>query len=327
METLERSNISSSTVQLIGSHGQTVWHEVYEDNGRTKVAGTMQIGESAMISKITGITTISDFRVGDIAHGGNGAPLMSTFDEYILRPKTGKWRAIQNIGGIGNVTFLPPKDQKNCSPLAFDTGPGNVLIDWSTQQLTKGEKKYDENGLIALHGKINLQLLQEMKKMPYFQKQPPKSTGRELFTNSLGFQWKKMGDELEQEQNQKDMKWEDFIATVTELTAWSIADAYCRFSPSPIGEVYISGGGSRNNFLMTRIEVNLKDMGNTNVIVRNHDSLGFNSDAKEGILFAVLAYATFQGIESNVPSCTGAEKKVILGKITPGSNFVQLFKN
>eukprot|EP01114_Cavostelium_apophysatum_P013961 TRINITY_DN3493_c0_g1_i1.p1 TRINITY_DN3493_c0_g1~~TRINITY_DN3493_c0_g1_i1.p1 ORF type:complete len:419 (+),score=77.74 TRINITY_DN3493_c0_g1_i1:33-1289(+) len=321
---LEHLHVPVESVDLVGSHGQTIWHEttqeVEEGRVKTKVLATLQIGEAAIIAQKLGVTTVSDFRVADIAADGNGAPLMSSFDNLFLRSRAGGWRAVQNIGGIGNVTLLPPSNDQS-QPLAFDTGPGNVLIDWAVNKMTEGQKLYDENGEIARKGKVSEALLNVMKQNEYFSRPPPKSTGRELFTADLGLEWKNEGDRIARLSSGQDMSFEDFVSTVTELTAWSIAQAYHAFCEKQITEVLISGGGCRNIYLMERIEALLATTRHAGAHVKNHEAIGTNSDAKEAILFALLAYANIKGIPSNVPSCTGAKEAVVLGKITPGKNF------
>jgi len=235
-------------VDLIGSHGQTVWHEV-EDSGA--VQSTLQTGEAAVIAERTGITTVADFRVADVAAGGQGAPLIPIFDRLFLRPPAslGGCRAVQNIGGIGNVTFLPPEGSD--APIrAFDTGPGNVLIDWAAARATEGALRYDKDGKLAARGRCNDNLVEHWLEHPYFQQPPPKSTGRELFSNCLA-------EKYCLEAAEAGLSMADFTATVTELTAATIVESYRRFAPLPVMEVVVCGGGARNPVLMERIEAQL----------------------------------------------------------------------
>lgn len=309
---IEEAGLSPQSVHLIGSHGQTVWHEVAEDG---RVLGTLQIGEAAVIAERTGITTVSDFRVADVAAGGQGAPLVPIFDWLLLRPSTalGGWRAVQNIGGIGNVTFLPPLSS-DAAPLAFDTGPGNVLIDRAVALLSGGERHFDADGAMAATGRISGELLEEWLDLAYFSQPPPKSTGRELFTQ-------RMVEEGWQQAQQWGLSPSDFVATVTELTAASIADAYGRFAPGPVAEVVIGGGGGRNPMLLSRIAAHLQMRFGRAIPVLRHRDLAhpnIDDDAKEALAFALLAWLTVHGQPGNIPSCTGAHAARVLGKIALG---------
>jgi anhydro-N-acetylmuramic acid kinase len=186
LHTIARAGLKPEQVHLIGSHGQTVWHQV--DDQTKNVTSTLQIGEPACIAELTGITTIADFRVADVAAGGQGAPLTSTLDWLLLRqPSTSqRWRALQNIGGIGNVTLLPPVGfSGSLSAVAFDTGPGNVLMDWFIQKKSNGALLFDEDGKFARSGSVNVELLSKLLQHPYFERKPPKTTGRELFSANV----------------------------------------------------------------------------------------------------------------------------------------------
>ena len=285
-------------------------------NGR--VTSTLQIGEPAVIAARTGVTTVADFRVADVAEGGQGAPLVSAFDWHLLRPApaSGGWRAVQNIGGIGNVTFLPPQDAA-AAPLAFDTGPGNALIDWAAGAATGGAWTYDRDGELASEGRVLERLLAKWLAHPFFGAPPPKTTGRELFSVDLARDWRAAvqadgGGPL------------DLVATLTELTAASIADAYARFAPGPVAEVVVGGGGARNPALMAAIERQLLARLGHPVPITTHEALGIDSDAKEALAFALLAYLCWHGWPGNVPTCTGARRPAILGQIAPGENYRRL---
>lgn len=310
------AGVSLSSIDLIGSHGQTIWHDVAADG---RVTSTLQIGEPAVIAARTGVTTIGDFRVADVAVGGQGAPLVSIFDWLLLRPPPrlhgveGGWRAVQNIGGIGNVTFLPPVDL-DVAPLAFDTGPGNVLIDWAARFASGGELTYDQDGALASRGRVVEPLLTRWLAHPYFRQPPPKTTGRELFSVHLA-------ETMRAEAKAMGASPADFVATVTVLTAASIADAYARFAPGPIAEVVVAGGGVYNPALMAALHTQLAARLGRNVAVGPHDALGFPADAKEALTFALLAYLCAHGLPGNVPSCTGAKEAAVLGKIAPGKNY------
>lgn len=315
---IDAAGLTPVDVDLIGSHGQTIWHEV--ENGR--VHSTLQIGEAAVIAEETGITTVADFRVADVAGGGQGAPLVSIFDWLLLRPgpEIGGWRALQNIGGIGNVTFLPPTDEADGTPLAFDTGPGNALIDWAAVQMSDGRQTFDADARLARQGTPSAGLVRRWLEHPYFPQKPPKTTGRELFSAGLARQW-------QAEATAAGLSAADFIASLTDLTAASIADAYARFAPGPVAQVVMAGGGARNPLLMERIAHHLAArLGRTVPLLRHGaltDAPG-DGDSKEALTFALLAWLTVHGRAGNVPACTGAAGERLLGKIAPGRNFGRL---
>lgn len=320
---MESAGLTADDVDLIGSHGQTVWHEV--EDGR--VHSTLQLGEAAVIAEETGLTTVANFRTADVAAGGQGAPLVSIFDWLLMRPPptlTG-WRALQNIGGIGNVTFLPPRTPENeeTPPLAFDTGPGNALIDWAAVQMTAGRERYDEESRLARQGQVAHELVARWLAHPYFLRTPPKTTGRELFSAGLAQRWQAEAEE-------KGLSPADFIATLTELTATSIADAYSRFAPGPVAQVVVAGGGARNPLLMERLAWQLEQrLGQTVPLLRHEelpDAPG-DGDSKEALTFALLAWLAVHGRMGNVPACTGAAGRRILGQIAPGRNFARLAKS
>ncbi len=319
-QALQASAIAPSTIDLIGSHGQTIWHDVV--NGQ--VNSTLQLGDPSVIAVRTGVTTVGNFRVADVAAQGQGAPLVSTFDWYLLRPTatgedgTGGWRAVQNIGGIGNVTFLPPRTL-DLAPLAFDTGPGNALIDWAAQLATDGQWAYDQDGQLAQQGQVAHSLLAQWLTLPYFQQLPPKTTGRELFSTHLVSQWWA-------EARAVGLTPTDFVATMTDLTAASIALAYARFAPAAITQVVVGGGGARNPHLLRRLAFYLQQQWGNNVELCTHTALGIDDKAKEALAFALLAYLAIHGWAGNVPACTGAASQQILGQIAPGNNYTALLR-
>jgi anhydro-N-acetylmuramic acid kinase len=311
---LTQLGLSTAEIDLIGSHGQTIWHDVADGH----VTSTLQIGEPAVIAARTGVTTVANFRVADVAEGGQGAPLVSAFDWHLLRPAPalGGWRAVQNIGGIGNVTFLPPHGDAT-PPLAFDTGPGNALIDWAAGAATGGAWTYDQEGELASEGRVIAPLLAEWLAHPFFAAPPPKTTGRELYTTELARSWQAAvaaqgGTPL------------DLVATLTELTAAAIADAYARFAPGAVVEVVVGGGGARNPALMAALARQLAARLGWPVALTTHEALGIDSDAKEALAFALLAYLCWHGWPGNVPACTGAHRPALLGQITPGRNFREI---
>jgi anhydro-N-acetylmuramic acid kinase len=318
---LDNTGVPIETIDLIGSHGQTIWHDIQDG----RVTSTLQIGEPAVIAAITGVTTVGNFRVADVAAGGQGAPLVSTFDWFLLRPPPqlngvpGGWRAVQNIGGIANVTFLPPQGLDANRPLAFDTGPGNALVDWAAAQATGGKQYYDRDGLIARSGQVAHTLLAKWLQHPYFSQQPPKTTGRELFGIPQAQQW-------QADCQAHGHSAADFVATLTELTAASIADAYARFAPGPVAQVVVGGGGASNPTLMARLAYHLEERLGYTVELCSHAALGIDGSAKEALAFALLAYLAIHGQPGNIPACTGADHTAILGQITPGDNYVALMR-
>lgn len=318
LEVLNQAGMTPDMLDLIGSHGQTVWHDVA--GGR--VTSTLQIGEPAVLAARTGVTTVANFRVADVAVGGQGAPLVSTFDWHMLRPPPklnrveGGWRAVQNIGGIGNVTLLPPPGVE-APPLAFDTGPGNVLLDWAAAQATGGQLAYDRDGALARQGRVDESLVARWLAHPYFRQQPPKTTGRELFSTQLAGTWQR-------EATAAGLSPAGFVATLTALTAASIADAYDRYAPGPVAQVVVGGGGARNPALMAELKRRLATILRRQVDVCTHEALGIDADAKEALAFALLAYLCVTGKPGNVPACTGATRPQLLGQIAPGANFQRL---
>jgi anhydro-N-acetylmuramic acid kinase len=299
-----KNGISLKTIDLIGSHGQTIYHNAGGRHfGKKVICSTLQIGEPSIIAQRTGIATVADFRPRDMAAGGQGAPLVPFADYFLFRDKR-RNRAIQNIGGIANVTYLPAgcgiKDA-----IAFDTGPGNMIIDGIISILSKGKQKYDRGGKIAARGKVNNQLLNYMLRHSYMRKCPPKSTGREEF----GEQYCKR---LYQRMRKKRISNKDMLATVTAFTAETIVGAYQKFLPRIPDEVILCGGGVHNETLVKMLRQGLE---NSRILFS--DDFGINSDAKEAVSFAILAYATIKGMPNNVPGATGARRPVILGKIVP----------
>jgi anhydro-N-acetylmuramic acid kinase len=310
LRAIEQAGLSPQEMDLIGSHGQTIYHAVDEGS---PVKSTLQIGEAAVIAERTGITTVADFRVADVAAGGQGAPLVSYVDWLLLRHPT-RVRAVQNIGGIANVTYLPAGDDPT-GVMAFDTGPGNMLIDDAARRATDDRLTFDRDGELAAQGRVDQALLDELLAHPYLAQSPPKTTGRELFGASFGEQvWRRgkarsLGDE-------------DIVATLTAFTAASIADAYRRFLPQQPDEAVLGGGGASNPALVRMLSQRLSP-----ARVTTHEALGMSSDAKEAIAFAVLAYEAIHSRPGNLPGCTGARERVVLGKITAGKNYGRLMES
>lgn len=296
------ANFPIEKVDFIASHGQTVWHIPKPDGDFAR--STLQIGEPAVIAYETGVKVVSNFRTMDIAAGGEGAPLVP-YSEFVLYSSAGENVALQNIGGIGNVTVLPSSGNM-ADVYAFDTGPGNMIIDEMMQRLYS--RSYDEGGKVAASGSVNEKMLAELMSHPYISMPLPKSTGREMFgeqfTVGLLEKWAALPSA-------------DLIATATAFTACSIAEAYRQFiiPKWPISQTVLGGGGAHNATLRRMLADELP-----NVKVTTQDEIGLSSDAKEAIAFAIMGNETLHGYPSNVCSATGALRHVILGNITPAPN-------
>lgn len=298
------AGVAPADIDAIGSHGQTIWHHPPSGGKR---GATLQIGCPATIAERTGISVVSDFRARDMAAGGQGAPLVPWVD-HALFALPDRSRALQNIGGMGNVTWVPPRGSAE-APLAFDTGPGNALIDAVVSIATAGRLRFDEGGRLAARGKVDPSLLNELLKHPFFDTPPPRSTGREAFGRPF------VERLVQAVRPEGDRDWLDLVATLTELTARSIVDSYERWIvPRCINEIVVTGGGAMNKTLLKRIE-DLADP----IPVRDCDVLGIGAGDKEALAFAVLAWAHMQGIPANVPTATGAAGPRILGSFTPAA--------
>jgi len=300
-----KSRISINSIDLIGSHGQTIYHNPKGTRfGKLLLRSTLQIGEPCIIARRTGKTVVADFRPADIAAGGQGAPLVP-YADYLLFSHKKKNRIVQNIGGIANLTWLKARaDIKDV--LAFDTGPGNMIIDHIANLITKGRYRYDVDGKIAAKGKVNARLLEKLMQHKFLKRRPPKSTGREEFGAAFSSRLYSIAVKA-------GLKPADILATVTAFTARSIIAAYRRFLPLLPDEVILCGGGAKNKTLVKMLKEQIEP---AKVLLT--DDFGINADAKEAISFAILAGATIRGIPNNVPSATGARTPVVLGKIIPG---------
>jgi len=297
-----RNSISLSSIDLIGSHGQTIYHNPHGRRyGRTVIRSTLQIGEPSVIAQRTGITTVADFRPRDMAAGGEGAPLVP-YADYILFGHKRLNRAVQNIGGIANVTFLPSSCKQE-EIIAFDTGPGNMVIDGVVRLLSGGKRRYDRGGKIAARGTVARGFLNEMHRHPFLRRRPPKSTGREEFGAAFAERIYRRG-------TRKGLAHADIVATVTAFTAHSVARAYRRFLPVMTDEMILCGGGAHNQTLVEMLHGELPE-----VKMLSTNDFGISVDAKEAVSFAILAWATIKGVASNVPGATGARGAVVLGKI------------
>lgn len=291
-------------IDLIGSHGQTVYH-LPPQIGAQYVPSTLQLGEPAVIAYRTGIPTIGNFRVADLAAGGQGAPLVPYVD-FLLFRETDRTVALQNIGGISNVTFIPA-GAAGSDVLASDTGPGNMIIDSVMEILTDGAEKYDNAGRFAAQGSICESLLEGWLQHPFISAPGPKTTGREAFGRQFAYQ------ALEQAQAQS-VSPADLVATLTVFTARTIFDYYRRFlfPDYSVDTIYISGGGVQNLTLMDHLKTLFQP-----IPLLPIESIGFSSDAKEAIAFAVLANETIHGHPTNLPQVTGASGPMVLGTFSP----------
>jgi anhydro-N-acetylmuramic acid kinase len=298
-----QAGVGPDQVDLVGCHGQTVWHipQPEEYLGRT-LAGTLQIGEDALIAQAMGCPVVGDFRVRDMAAGGQGAPLVP-YTEWLLYREAERTVALQNIGGIGNVTVLPA----GCAleeVTAFDTGPGNMVMDALVRRLTGGERSYDEGGRLAAAGTVSRPLLAWMLSDPYLERNPPKTTGREVYgeryVRRLLAEAERMGVDLR-----------DALATATRFTAEAVAVGLERFAPARPERLVVGGGGSWNETLLAH----LRDCLPGCEVITNEE-LGLSSDAKEAVAFAILANEAVFGVCNNAPAATGAGAPVVMGKLS-----------
>jgi anhydro-N-acetylmuramic acid kinase len=334
VETAAAAAVDPAAVDLIGSHGQTIYHCPPGSAGPGP-ASTLQIGEPAVIAERTGATTVADFRVRDVAAGGHGAPLVSYVDALLFRAPHAT-RAVLNLGGIANVTILPPSARPTgatagptspttgaagptTDPVAFDTGPANMVVDWLARELSGGRHTYDPEGAIAAQGHPDSALLEELLADDYFAAPPPKTTGRERYGAHYA------ADVL-QRARARCLSAADLMATATALTAESVARGIATFAGfgAPL-EVIVGGGGARNPTLLRDIARRLAaQVGGTTASVTTHEAHGVSSQAKEALSFAILAAAAVRGIPNTLPSCTGAAAPVVMGKILPGRNYPAL---
>ena len=302
---VRKARLTPGQLTAIASHGQTIHHL---PNART--ASTLQVGEPAVIAAKTGILTVANFRVADMAAGGQGAPLVP-YADWALLTDAHRPRIVQNVGGIANLTFLPPR-AKIEQVMAFDTGPGNMLIDAGVNAFTGGKRSYDRAGEWAARGNVSEPLLKQLMKHPFISKRPPKTTGREEFGAPFFARILTMSRRLR-------LSKYDIIATLTAFTAASIANAYERFVFPKLNQkaraqlqVIPGGGGAKNPTLRKMLAARISQ-----AEILTHEQLGIPNSAKEALAFAILAHETLQGKPSNVPSATGAKRPTILGSTTP----------
>jgi anhydro-N-acetylmuramic acid kinase len=287
---VHRSGVPLDSIELIGCHGQTIYHE----SGRN----TLQIGDGSVLAERTGVPVVSDFRPRDIAAGGRGAPLVPYVDYLLFRDRR-KGRVALNLGGIGNISIIPAGAGPD-EVIAFDTGPGNMVVDQLINRHTAGRLTYDRGGLIASKNRVNRELLDRLLSDACYRAKPPKTLGREQY-----------GREFVNDLLATGLPVEELIATATALTAATVAIGIQRFAVARIDEIVVAGGGAHNRTMMAYLAAFLPGMR-----VRTADDFGVDVDAKEAIAFAVLAYETWHRRPSNLPSATGARHAAILGKVS-----------
>jgi len=302
LQACSAADLAPVDIDAIGSHGQTLWHEPPAAGLR---GATLQLGCPATIAERTGIPVVSDFRARDVAAGGEGAPLVPWVDRFLFAHPD-KRRVLQNIGGIANLTWVPRRGE--AAPLlAFDSGPGNVLINAAVEIASEGRETYDVDGRRAARGTIDTRLLAELMAHPYYERNPPKSTGRELFGKPY------VADVVKRYPGVRN-DWDALIATVTALTARTVTDAIKRWVlDHGVDELIVTGGGARNPTLIKLIRQELED-----IPVLDGAVLGVDPDAKEAVAFATLAWAHLRDLPANVPEATGAQGPRVLGSYTPG---------
>lgn len=317
---LKTAGVPPRRVALIGSHGQTLHHLPVprRESGIGSVRSTLQLGDPAVIAERTGITTVADFRARDMAVGGEGAPL-TPYLHYLLFQPASLARVVVNIGGISNLTYLPARGGFG-AVRAFDTGPGNMLIDGVMRHVTADRLAFDRGGRMARAGTPNESLLGTFLEHPFLRRRPPKSTGREEFGERFVGYFLRQGKLL-------GLSDADLVATVTAYTARTIAGAK-KFLPGSVDDVLVCGGGARNAALMRMLKAewnNQSGMGprqgrpsHTHVTVRPVEATGWDGRALEAVAFAVFAYQHVKGVPCNLPKVTGAKKAVVLGTLVPG---------
>lgn len=300
---IAQQGLSAEAVDLVGSHGQTLFHLPHGPH-----PSTMQLGDGSFIAVRTGITTISDFRMADMAAGGQGAPLVPYADRTLFAAPD-RAIALLNLGGVANITLMSPSGDRL---IAFDTGPANMVVDRFVQRMTNGAQAYDAHGAIAAAGRVQSELLADWLQHPFFRHLPPKSTGREEFGHAYA-------DARFDEGPARGISEPDLVATATALTAHSVAQALRAFAPNALrpAEIRVSGGGARNPVMLDLLREALAPV----PLVTLDEACGVSGDAKEALAFALFAYQAARGLFNHAPDATGANSPLVLGKIAPGRNF------
>ena len=306
LEACQQGGLDPEELAGVGSHGHTLWHR---PPSGTERGASLQVGCPATLAERTGVPVVSDLRARDLAAGGHGAPLVGWADR-ILFSHPEKARAVQNLGGMGNVTRLPAASEGagDEAVLAFDTGPGVALLDRAAELATGGREHFDRDGRLAFRGTPDGELLERLMGHPFFRRPPPRSTGREVFGDAMV---RELSSHLEPGREEA---WVDLLATLTELTARSIADSYRKWvEPAGVDEVLLTGGGAANPALVRAIREALDPLP-----VRTGEDLPLDPDAREAAAFALLAWAHLQGTPSTLVGATGASGPRVLGSLTPG---------